>query len=264
MEVKYVVSETQSILDLSTRGAAMTGDGVKSGSNIICTIPYDETDEENSGYHVARKLLRSNLAERTLPQSAVDAIWKKVLDNSIEGFNTRDTDEWASGKAKIDITFSYKPTATLLGRKYRVHVVSISKCTASLPDDSGNHLTQEGGVFQGPSGKETYYNQNMGQILYWIQHGENGFEHCEEMRDMKYSVRDDGVKMIGPYIMVAANLQTHPKGSIVETSLGTAIVVDQCGAAATDRTLLDIATTWTPYAENGCTCTIDKEGIAHC
>ena len=104
----------------------------------------------------------------------------------------------------------------------------------------------------------------MGQILYWIQHGENGFEHCEEMRDMKYSVRDDGVKMIGPYIMVAANLQTHPKGSIVETSLGTAIVVDQCGAAATDRTLLDIATTWTPYAENGCTCTIDKEGIAHC
>lgn len=265
MEVKYVVSETQSILDLSTRGAAMTGDGVKSGSNIICTIPYDETDEENSGYHVARKLLRSNLAERTLPQSAVDAIWKKVLDNSIEGFNTRDTDEWASGKAKIDLTFSYKPTATLLGRKYRVHVVSISKCTASLPDDdSGNHLTQEGGIFQGPSGKETYYNMNMAKILYNIQHGEGGFEHCEEMRDMKYSVRDDGVKMIGPYIMVAANLQTHPKGSIVETSLGTAIVVDQCEAAASDRTLLDVATAWNPYKENGCTCTIDKEGIAHC
>ena len=256
MEVKYVVSETQSILDLSTRGAAMTGDGVKSGSNIICTIPYDETDEENSGYHVARKLLRSNLA---------DAIWKKVLDNSIEGFNTRDTDEWASGKAKIDLTFSYKPTATLLGRKYRVHVVSISKCTASLPDDdSGNHLTQIGGVFQGPSGKETYYNMNMAKILYNIQHGEGGFEYCEEMRDMKYSVRDDGVKMIGPYIMVAANLQTHPKGSIVETSLGTAIVVDECEAAASDRTLLDVATTWNPYKENGCTCTIDKEGIAHC
>ena len=265
MEVKYVVSETQSILDLSTRGAAMTGDGVKSGSNIICTIPYDETDEENSGYHVARKLLRSNLAERTLPRSAVDAIWKKVLDNSIEGFNTRDPDEWASGKAKIDLTFSYKPTATLLGRKYRVHVVSISKCTASLPDDdSGNHLTQIGGVFQGPSGKETYYNMNMAKSLYNSQHGEGGFEYCEEMRDMKYSVRDDGVKMIGPYIMVAANLQTHPKGSIVETSLGTAIVVDECEAAASDRTLLDVATTWNPYKENGCTCTIDKEGIAHC
>lgn len=33
----------------------------------------------------------------------------------------------------------------------------------------------------------------------------------------EYWVRMDGAKMLGDYIMVAADLNKHPRGSIVET-----------------------------------------------
>ena len=59
-----------------------------------------------------------------------------------------------------------------------------------------------------------------------------------------YWVREDGVKMLGDYVMVAANLKTHPRGSIVETSLGTGIVCDTGGFAKEHPERLDIATSW--------------------
>ena len=96
----------------------------------------------------------------------------------------------------------------------------------------GPKLTRAGGVNQGPSGKETYYNLNMSGVV-------------SIMRDMgnsdPYWVREDGVKMLGDYVMVAADLQEHPRGSIVESSLGTSIVVDT-GYLAKDQ--LDIAVAW--------------------
>ena len=44
--------------------------------------------------------------------------------------------------------------------------------------------------------------------------------------------------------MCAANLNVHPRGSLVETSMGTAIVCDTGGFAYSNSTQLDIATTW--------------------
>ena len=96
----------------------------------------------------------------------------------------------------------------------------------------GSVLTRASGVNQGPSGKETYYNLNMSGVV-------------DIMRNMgntdQYWVRDDGVKMLGDYVMVAADLETHPRGSIVESSLGEAIVVD---TGALEKEQLDIAVTW--------------------
>ena len=60
----------------------------------------------------------------------------------------------------------------------------------------------------------------------------------------EYWVREDGCKMLGDYIMVAANLDLHPRGSIVETSLGEGIVCDTGGFAQNNPTQLDIAVTW--------------------
>ena len=51
-----------------------------------------------------------------------------------------------------------------------------------------------------------------------------GMGYTEE--EYPYWVREDGCKMFGPYIMVAANLSIRPKGTILPCSLGTAIVVD--------------------------------------
>ena len=96
----------------------------------------------------------------------------------------------------------------------------------------GPVLSRAAGVNQGPSGKETYYNLNMSGVV-------------NIMRNMgntdPYWVRGDGVKMLGDYVMVAADLETHPRGSIVESSLGEAIVVD---TGSLEKEQLDIAVTW--------------------
>jgi len=101
---------------------------------------------------------------------------------------------------------------------------------------TGEKLNRHDGTANGPSGKETYYNLNMSRCIYYMQ--QLGYYE-------KYWVRSDGVKMYGNAIMVAANLKQHPKGSLVETSLGTGIVVDT-GEFTTNGSgvTLDIAVTW--------------------
>ena len=99
----------------------------------------------------------------------------------------------------------------------------------------GPVLSKGRGVNYGPSGKETYYNLNMNGVVRIMR--SMGF-------DGEYWVRDDGCKMLGDYIMVAANLNLHPRGSIVETSLGQGIVCDTGGFAKRNPTQIDIAVTW--------------------
>ena len=98
-----------------------------------------------------------------------------------------------------------------------------------------NALTASGGVYYGPSGKETYYNLNMSGVI-------------DIMRGMgnndAYWVREDGAKMLGDYIIVAADLNKYPRGTIVETSLGKGIVCDTGSFTQNSDTQLDIATDW--------------------
>ena len=60
----------------------------------------------------------------------------------------------------------------------------------------------------------------------------------------EYWVREDGVKMYGDYIIVAANLDNYPRGSLVETSLGTGIVLDTGEFAVNNPEQFDIAVDW--------------------
>lgn len=96
-------------------------------------------------------------------------------------------------------------------------------------------LNTQCGVFYGPSGKETYYNLNMDGVV-GIMRGMGNND--------AYWVREDGAKMLGDYVMVAAHLGVHPRGSLVETSLGTGIVCDTGGFASSNPTQIDIATAW--------------------
>ncbi len=102
-------------------------------------------------------------------------------------------------------------------------------------DWDGPVLTRRAGTVQGPSGKETYYNLDMSGVIRIMQN--QGY-------DYEYWVREDGVKMYGDYIMCAANLNVHPRGSLVESSLGTCIVCDTGGFASGNPNQLDIAVTW--------------------
>ena len=106
----------------------------------------------------------------------------------------------------------------------------------SGPQDS--RLTAYSGVYQGPSGRETYYNLNMNLVVSYMRH----LGYSEE--EYPYWVREDGCKMLGNYIIVAANLSTRPKGTILETSLGTAIVCDTGSFINTYPNGIDIAVNW--------------------
>ena len=100
------------------------------------------------------------------------------------------------------------------------------------------HLTKTDGTFNGPSGTETYYNKDMSRCI-------------QIMRDMGYSeeeypvyIREDGAKMFGPYVMCAADISWRPKGTILETSLGQAIVVDTGAFRYSDSQMIDMCVDW--------------------
>lgn len=103
---------------------------------------------------------------------------------------------------------------------------------------NGQPLTAGRGSITGPSGRETYYNLNM-SVCVRIMRG-MGFSEAE----FPYEVRADGVKTLGGYVMVAANLGIRPKGSFIMTSCGPGIVVDTGGFASRNPTQLDLAVNW--------------------
>lgn len=99
----------------------------------------------------------------------------------------------------------------------------------------GEILTRRLGKVIGPSGAETYYSLPMQGVV-------------DIMRSLGYNdpywKRSDGVKMLGPYVMVAANLDIRPRGTILKTTLGWGIVCDTGEFAYKDPYQIDIAVSW--------------------
>jgi len=96
-------------------------------------------------------------------------------------------------------------------------------------------ITESLGRVQGPVEVETYYNLPMDRVI-------------QNMRNMGYTednyphyVREDGVKMLGDFVMVATNIEKYPKGTIVQTSLGQGIV---CDKHEVQDDSIDIAVEW--------------------
>ena len=100
---------------------------------------------------------------------------------------------------------------------------------------NGPVLTRSKGVNYGPTGKETYYNLPMQGIVRIMRN--KGYSESE----YPYWIRSDGVKMLGPYAIAAANFGHFPRGSIVPSSLGLALV---CDTGHLGWNHLDLATHW--------------------
>ena len=93
-------------------------------------------------------------------------------------------------------------------------------------------LTANLGKVQYNGHTETWYDLPMDNV---VQRAQDMGIPCE------YTVRDDGVKMFGPWVIVAA----HPskiRYTFVDTSLGQGIILDTHTKGDTE--LYDIATTW--------------------
>lgn len=100
---------------------------------------------------------------------------------------------------------------------------------------STDGLTASGGVNYYGEQKETYYNLNMSRVVDYAKNA--GVEG-------EYWIRDDGVKMMGDKVIVAANQDLYPYGTTVDTSLGEGIVLDTGTFANSNPTQVDIATDW--------------------
>lgn len=122
---------------------------------------------------------------------------------------------------------------------FETAVNSLTPSQIILPTTwTGSRLSRSRGVCYGPSGRETYYNMDMSFCISRMR--SRGYSD----KDYPYWIREDGCKMLGSYIMVAANFKIRPLGTIVETSLGWGIVVDTGGFVRSNPRGLDIAVNW--------------------
>ena len=102
----------------------------------------------------------------------------------------------------------------------------------------GSVLSPSSGVNYGPSGRETYYNLPMEGVVNIMR--DAGFSE----EDYPYHIGDNGCKMLGDYIMVAADFNIRPRGTVIETSLGMGLVCDTGSFTYSCSEGLDIAVNW--------------------
>lgn len=142
-----------------------------------------------------------------------------------------DTDTWV--KIKCGSFDAYVDSSYLQDEKIELPK---PKAVSATQNYTGNHLTKDKGITVGPQApRESFYNMDMSYIVQRLKR--KGFSG-------DYWVREDGVKMFGDYIMVAANFDIYPIGTIVQTSLGAGIVCDTGGFIYRWPTAFDIAVTW--------------------
>lgn len=186
---------------------------------------------EEQSYQITRSRLKcyalKKLTVRIEPFKDADVLTSVAENDEVKVIGTVDGTRFV--QIKYNDTIGFVNSKYLTTKKPKIKIESVT------PKWEGEILSKSRGAVMGPSGKETYYNLNMSRIVE-IMH-DKGFEG-------DYWVRDDGCKMLGDYIMVAADFNTRPRGTLIETSLGIGIVCDTGTFAKTNPTQLDIATNW--------------------
>lgn len=162
----------------------------------------------------------------------VDVVKADVFDDDLIVNVNPDVDSAGAAVSKSDVPEVHADVDLIIGDASGITIEDVPSAASSW---NGSVLTKSKGVNMGPSGKETYYNLPMAGVVSIMRSMGN---HDD------YWVREDGVKMLGSHVMVAANLSVHPRGSLVETSLGMGIVCDTGGFVAGNPNQLDIAVNW--------------------
>ena len=135
-------------------------------------------------------------------------------------------------------TPSPTPTPIVLMSNQEYYNECVARGLVTPANDYDDRITKERGGYMGPSGRETYYNLYMGNCVAYMR--ELGYD------EILYPewIRDDGAKMLGNYVMCAANWKIRPRGTIIPTSLGDAIVVDTGEFVADYPNGVDLAVDW--------------------
>ena len=213
-------------------------DVIDEDGNFLKPYYIEEYDDAKVRYISAE----SGLHVRTEPNTDDD---NNIIDTLVVKTKVKVIGTVESNYVKLEgkwVAIKYNGGVYYISAKYIVKDVNdivlttVSEETSSSSYSwSGTKLNTRAGRVSGPSGNETYYNEDMSYIV-------------SRLKRMGYSgdywVRSDGVKMFGDYILVAANFDIRPIGTILPTTLGMGIVADTGGFVSWDPTGLDIATTW--------------------
>ena len=184
---------------------------------------------------IERDIICNDIRTGKIKPKTVSSVWtQNKKDDLLEELNSITYDTVPSVKESSAIDEAIFSNITVLPKIQRMTIEAQNTPVTY----KGNHITRTSGTCKGPSGRETYYNLKMDGVISAMRR--KGYSE----EDYPYWVRSDGAKMLGPYIMVAANLQLRPKGTILECSLGMAIVCDTGPFAKKNQTQLDIAVNW--------------------
>ena len=145
------------------------------------------------------------------------------------------TEETTEEITEEEVTEEITEEVTTETVSYSEPVYTEPKSTYEQSTNPGVLTKQKGVNYNANNNKETYYNLPMNGVINNAK--AQGIEG-------EYWIREDGVKMYGDYIIVAANLDNYPRGSLVETSLGTGIVLDTGEFAVNNPEQFDIAVDW--------------------
>ena len=202
-------------------------------------VPAESADvlaEEAAAESTEEEAAAEETAEETASSDAVEEETEAAAEDS--GEKTTPSDEDAAEETTSSDEDAAEETEAAAAEESADVAEETVDLNVSTKNSSwtGQVLNSYVGAVYGPSGgKEVYYNMNMSQVVANLKSA--GYEG-------DYWVRDDGVKMFGSYVMVAACYSVHPYGSFVETTLGTAIVCDTGTFAYSYPQMLDVAVTW--------------------
>ena len=124
--------------------------------------------------------------------------------------------------------------------KKKLFVIALTVFWASLilnTSVEAKKLNKRDGVNYYKGTKETYSNLDMSKI-YERADRNFGSHH-------KKWTREDGVKMYGPYVVLAVPFDVYPYGTTdIETSLGLGVALDTGAFAETNKSQIDVAVDW--------------------
>lgn len=216
---KHVYQETQ----IPTKGINFTNANIE--SKYIDTIKnmYNTTNTTNNNIYSISNNENTILSNNVISDNTTS-------DNIILNNNISINDIETISDSNID----------MISENIVISNNDVSDNSINNAEYTGKVLNAYNGtIAQGPSGgKETYYDLNMTKVIEKMR--DQGFDED----NYPYWIREDGVKMLGDYVMVAASLDVHPRGSFVATSLGQGLVCDTGEFAKTNKLQLDIATNW--------------------
>lgn len=227
-EKVYVLDEENGYAEISDHG--ITGWVIKSSLSDSLSKIFDDVNQTMyvSADHV-------NVYSQPDTGSSVMTSLSQNDEVTVTGTSTESMD-----RVSVNGQTGYIDSSSLTD-----HVLTFAEQLSSIQTQpvtyswTGAVLNTSTGSVNGPSGKETYYNLDMSGVISVMR--SLGFDE----NNYPCWVRSDGAKMLGPYVMVAADLNQYPKGSIIEISLGKAIVCDT-GAFTSNGsgTSVDVAVTW--------------------